>query len=309
MTELKQPDISVVIVNYNVKDLVLVALSTLYKYADPELKLEVIVVDNNSSDDSLDEISTNFPEVLIIANKFNAGFPAANNQAFYIAKGRYIFMLNPDTEFLDGSINKMFHYMEEHADVSLLGPKLLNTDRSLQQSFWRFPRISYLIAETLYLRPLVRSKFYRDKDYSKPFEAESFSGAAILFRRAVFDQIGYLDESLFWIEEIDYCYRAVAAGLKLIYYPDAVIVHHVGQSAKKNYNISICNQVVNKIKFYKKYHPGIQWLFVVLLSLVHVLAKLIVFGILSPFKRIYLLKAKAYWNTLPRVFYPPTKMN
>ncbi len=303
------PDISVVIVNYNVKDLILRCLETLFEFKPSNIELEVIVVDNNSKDGSVQAIKMTFPDITIISNNFNAGFPAANNQAFRISKGRYVFMLNPDTEFFDNALEKMFLFMENNQDVSMIGPKLLNSDLSLQHSFWRFPKLRYLFFDTLYLSKCVKSKYYADKNIDEPFEADSFSGAAILFKHELLDSIGLLDEKLFWIEEIDYCYRAVQAGFKLVYYPYSVIIHHVGQSAKKNYNISICNQVVNKIKFYKKYHSTFKWLMVILLSLGHVISKLIVFSILSPFKKMYFLKAKAYIYTFPRVFNPPTKMS
>lgn len=302
-------DVSVVIVNYNVRDLVIICLNTLYKYLPASIIIETILVDNNSSDNSIEAISEQFPQVKIIANKFNAGFPAANNQAFHIAKGKYIFMLNPDTEFFDDALSKMVEYMENHREISMMGPRLLNSDKTLQQSFWRYPTLTYLFFDTIYLKQFIGSKYYRDKNVNEPFEAESFSGAAILFQRELLQKIGFLDEKLFWIEEIDYCYRAHLKGLKLLYYPPAVILHHIGQSAKKNYNIAICNQVVNKIKFFKKYHSTFEWILVVLLSFIHVVFKLVVFGLLALFKRIYYLKAKAYLYTLPRVFNPPTKMN
>ena len=151
-------------------------------------------------------------------------------------------------------------------------------------------------------------KNYTDKDLTQPFEAESFSGAAILFRKNVLDKIGMLDETMFWIEDVEFCYRAYQAKLKLLYYPEALILHHIGQSAKKNYNVSISNQVFNKIKFFKKHHSTIEWLLIVLLSFYHVVLKLIVFGLLSPFNPVYFRKAKAYLYTLPRVFNPPLGM-
>ncbi len=110
---------------------------------------------------------------------------------------------------------------------------------------------------------------------------------------------------MFWIEDIEFCYRADHAGLKLLYYPHAQVLHHIGQSAKKNYKISISNQVFNKIKFFKKHHSKFQLLLVTILSIYHVIIKLIVFGFLSPFNKIYFGKAKAYLYTLPRLLNPP----
>lgn len=300
--------ISIVIVNYNVKDLLLQCLRSIYSKTNESIAIETIIIDNDSKDDSVAAVIKEFPQVILIENKFNAGFPAANNQGFQIAKGKYIFMLNPDTEFLDDSLSRLFNYMELHNDIDLIAPMLLNSDKSRQLSVWRFPSLWYLFCETHYLNVFLNKKNYLDKELKKSFEAESFSGAAIFFRKNVFDKIGMLDESMFWIEDIEFCYRAYHAGLKLLYYPDAKVLHHIGQSAKQNYNVSISNQIFNKIKFFKKHHNRLKWLLVVLLSFYHVMIKLIIFGLLSPINITYYRKAKAYGYTLPLVFNPPIGM-
>lgn len=297
--------VSVVIVNYNVKELVLTCLNTLFQY-NKTAEIEVIVVDNNSNDGSCDAIKTKFPNVILIENNFNAGFPQANNQGFKIAKGEYIFMLNPDTEFLSPAIDQLVDYMEKNQQIMMVGPKLLNTDNSLQQSFWRFPTVKSVFLESFYLQKLNGKKNYADIDASKPTAVESVSGAAIFFRKELLDLIGGLDETMFWIEDVEFCYRLNKKNEQLIYNPNIQIYHHIGQSAKKNYNISISNQVTNKIKFFKKYGTWLQWKTVVLISFLHVLGKIVLFGILSPFNVVYFRKFKAYLYTFPRVFNPPT---
>lgn len=302
------PVVSIVIVNYNVKQLLITCLESIYSEINNAIAIETIVVDNDSKDGSVAAIMDKFPQVIILENKFNAGFPAANNQAFKMAKGDYIFMLNPDTELIADALTKLINYLDKHASISLIAPMLLNTDGSRQLSVWREPKFKYLFCEVHYLDFLIGEKHYTDKDVTKPFEAECFSGAAILFRKNVFDKIGMLDEKMFWIEDTEFCYRAFHAGLKLLYYPDAKIIHHIGQSAKLNYNVSISNQIINKIKFYKKHHSTFAWCMVVVLSFYHVILKLIVFGILAPFDKVCYRKAKAYLYTLPLVFNPPTGM-
>jgi hypothetical protein len=299
------PDISIVIVNYNVKELLVKCIASILKYTTNNIKYEIIVVDNHSSDGSVDEIKLKFSQVTLIANKFNAGFPHANNQAFAIAKGKYIFMLNPDTEFIDDALLGLYNFAESHPEVSLLAPALLNTDLTHQQSVWRFPTLFYVFCEMHYMNSFLKRKNYSDKNLSKSFEAESFSGAAIFFKKAVFDQIGMLDETMFWIEDVEFCYRAYHANLKLIYYPDIKVIHHVGQSAKKNYKISISNQIFNKIKFFRKHHSVLAYWSTIFLSFYHVFLKLIIFSALSPFNVIYKRKAIAYAYTLPKVFNPP----
>ena len=296
--------VSVVIVNYNVKELILTCLRTLYQFHS-ELSLEVIVVDNQSKDGSCEAMKSEFPEVILIENQENAGFPKGNNQGFAIAKGDFIFMLNPDTEFKDNAIEKIVQYKECHPEIDLIGPRLLNSDGSIQYSAWRYPSIASVFCESFYLNRFLSHKNYRDKNWEEPFQAETFSGAAIFFKKSVLEQIGNLDETMFWIEDVEFCYRANRAGLMCHYLPSAQVIHHVGQSAKKNYNISISNQVFNKIKFFKKHHSFIAWLTIVVISFFHVLFKIFLFGLLSPVNVVYWRKFKAYLYTFPRIFNPP----
>lgn len=298
------PDVSVVIVNYKVKDLLLVCLESLERWRPAGLVLETIVVDNDSRDGSVEAVARRFPAVRVIANPFNAGFPAANNQAFRTARGRYLFMLNPDTEFIEDALGKL-HERLERGEGDLAAPMLLNTDRTRQLSVWRFPTVWTLFCETNYLRSMLGRKNYAEKSFDAPFEAESCSGAAILFRREVLDRIGALDETMFWIEDVDFCRRAFDAGLKLVYLPGARLVHHVGQSAKKNYCISISNQVFSKVKFFRKHHPGPRSFLVTCISLYHVAYKTFALGLLSPFDAVWRRKAAAYLYTWPKVVAPP----
>jgi GT2 family glycosyltransferase len=302
MSELR---VSIVIVNYNVKELILTCLRSLFHFHSNHDLFEVIVVDNQSVDGSCKAISDEFPQVILIENKENEGFPKANNQGFSIANGEFIFMLNPDTEFIENSIDKMVSYMDQHTNVSVLGPGLLNTDGSRQQSVWRYPSLKSIFCEFHYLSVLLKQKNYREKDFTKIFEAESFSGAAIFFRTSVLEKIGNLDETMFWIEDVEFCYRAVQSNLTCIYFPETKIVHHIGQSAKKNYNISLSNQLLNKIKFFKKHRSKFSANLVIMMTFIHVIQKIVVFGILSPLNVVYKRKAKAYIYTLPKVFNPP----
>ena len=300
---MKNPDISIIIVNYNVKQFILNCLNSIYNNKNNlNITFEVIVVDNHSSDGSIDAIINNYPQVILIKNSKNTGFPTANNQAFKIAKGKYIFMLNPDTEIVDDALVKPKNYLDNNQKINIACPKLLNTDKSIQYSVWRFPKIKYIIAEMFYLNKFIKDKYYFDKNFNQSFEVESMSGAAMIFRKGLLKTIGYLDENMFWIEDIDFCYRIHKKNMKIIYLPQAEIIHHIGQSAKKNYNISIYNQTFNKIKFYKKYHSIPETVVVVVISVFNVLTRFFVFLFLSPFKKKYFIKAKAYIYTFYQIF-------
>lgn len=302
MSEVK---VSIVIVNYNVKDLILTCIRSIYQFCGNTGELEIIVIDNKSIDGSCQAIRTEFPSVILLENNENEGFPKANNQGFSIAKGDYIFMLNPDTEFQENSIEKLWQFLEDNKTVGIVAPGLLNTDGTHQSSVWRYPSLFSIFCEFHYLTSLLKRKNYLDKDFTKQFEAESFSGAAIFFRKTVLDKIGNLDETMFWIEDVEFCYRAVQNGINCVYFPETKIIHHIGQSAKKNYTISISNQVFNKIKFFNKHHSNFSAKLVILLSFMHVVQKSIVFGILSPFNVVYKRKAAAYRYTIFKVFNPP----
>lgn len=305
MTE--SADVSIVIVSYNVKDLLLKCLETLFAY-NSSVRMQVIVVDNHSSDNSVEAVQTAYPQVELIANSTNTGFPAANNQAFEKARGEYLLMLNPDTEFISDAVVQMVQYCRTHADVQLLGPRLLNTDGTLQKSAWRFPTVWSVFCELHYLHFLDGKHYYADADWSREFEADSFSGAAIFFHRSVLEKAGKLDETMFWIEDVEFCLRAKKAGFTMRYVPSIGLIHHIGQSAKKNYNVSLSNQVFNKIKYFRKHKSRLAAAWVTWMSFVHCCWKLVLFVLLSPFKTMWRRKAKAYAYTLPKVFNPPKGM-
>jgi GT2 family glycosyltransferase len=184
---LKPTLISVIIVSYNVRDLLLTCIESLFEFTT-ENALEVIVVDNASTDKSCDEIAKKFPKVKIIHNSLNNGFPAANNQAFMVASGDFILMLNPDTECFDTSIDRLCTVLKKNKSIALVAPRLLNTNRTTQQSVWRFPTVFSIFCELFFLNFLNGKHSYADMDLNNSFEAQSFSGAALLFRKELLDK-------------------------------------------------------------------------------------------------------------------------
>lgn len=301
--------ISIVIVNYNVKDFLLRCLKSIYTEANLLLPIEVIIIDNNSRDDSVSAVKKNFPQVILIENKTNAGFPAANNQGFKIATGDFIFMLNPDTELVGNALSVMQNYLDKNPDVGIVTPMLLNSDGTLQRSVVKFPKIRYILAQMLYLKIFTRSKYYLDKNPEEIFQVDSASGAALFFKRSLLETTGTLNENLFWIEDIDFCYRVNRAGKKVIYLPLAKVIHHLGKSARTDYRVSISNQVTNKIKFYKIYHSAPELFIVYLVSVLNAVLRLGIFTLLSPFSRTFFLKMKAYGFTIPQIFKATKNLN
>ena len=297
---MNRTELSIIIVSYNVRELLIRCIESVIKNIGTDILIEIIVVDNCSVDGSSQAVRQRFSEVKIIENNFNAGFPAANNQGFAVATGDYILMLNPDTEIIDNSIQKLLAFYKTIDGAGIVGPKLLNPDMSRQNVVWRFPKVRYIIAEIWYLNFLIPRKYYKEKDFNTSFEVDSMSGAALIFSKKVLQKLGGLDEKLFWIEDVDLCFRAHEIGLHNYYYHEAAIIHHIGQSAKKNYNLSIYFQTVNKINFYKVHGFLIAVILLWVISFVNVILKLFVFLVLSPFRQLYFYKTKAYFYTLKR---------
>lgn len=294
-------DISVIIVNYNVRQLLLDCLNSLYRHIPQGLVLETIVIDNNSSDGSVEAVLSDFPQVTVIANKFNAGFSGGNNQGMSIAKGRFLFLLNPDTEVLDNALRQLFSYISGDPGCAIVAPQLLNTDHSLQVSAWKEHSAWDLVLETFFLHRLFGLLEYPPGQFAKTAEVKACSGAALLFRKTLTEQIGMLDEQLFWMEDIDFCLRARQHG-KLVYLHTAQVVHHSGQSQKKNYNVAVSNQLLSKLKYYKKHFSAFYVILAAFSCFVFIVSRLLAFSILSPFRKLFRLKAKAYFYTLKRFF-------
>ena len=251
-------DLSIVIVNWNVRDLLRRCLATVF--AATPYALEVIVVDNASSDGSLDMLRAEFPQVHLIANADNRGFPAANNQGLSAARGRYAMALNPDTEIAGDALIRIIAYLDRHPDVGALGPQLLNSDGSIQSSRRRFPTFVTALFESTWLQGIaphgVLRRFYVDDvPASVTQEVDWVTGACIAVRREVLEGVGGFDESFFmYSEELDWCKRVRSAGWKIVYLPEAKIVHHVGKSSEQAVAARHIHFQTSKVRYFRKYH-------------------------------------------------------
>ncbi|MDP6571482.1 MAG: glycosyltransferase family 2 protein [Patescibacteria group bacterium] len=235
-------DISIIIVSWNVKDLLKKCIESVLKYSQ-NVGYEIIVVDNASNDGTSDMIKQNFPQVKLITNKENFGFAKANNQGIRQSKGDYVLLLNPDTEFIEDTLSKVIAKVESDKKIGVLGCRLLNQDRTLQPSVRRFPTIWSQIVILLKLHkpfPLLLDNYLaKDFDYSREQKIDQVMGAFFLVRRSVFNQIGLLDEKFYiWFEEVDFCRRVWKAGYNVIYYPHISVVHKGGESFKQQMTLT-----------------------------------------------------------------------
>lgn len=232
------PDLTVVVVSWNTRDLVLDCLAAIDAAAAP-YTVETIVVDNASADGTVEAVRERFPAVRVIANPTNTGFTHANNQALALAKGRFFLLLNSDAEARPGSLATMIRYLEAHLDVGACGPKLLYPDGRLQPNGRRFPTFWREFLAASGLRRLHPSAFadrleWGRSDFDRTVQVDEVSGACLMARREVVAQVGPLDEQLFmFYEEVDWCARMKAAGWKIAYVAEAEVIHHMAQSVNK----------------------------------------------------------------------------
>ena len=232
--------LSIIFVNYNVKHFLEQALHSVRK-AIRDLSAEIFVVDNNSVDGSDEMIRQKFPEVNLIVNKENKGFAAANNQAIRASSSEYVLLLNPDTVVEEDTFQKVVQFMDEHPEAGGLGVKMIDGKGNfLPESKRGFPSPSvafFKIFGLTWLFPKSRifGKYHLGYlDANKVHEVDVLSGAFMLIRKKVLDEVGLLDEDYFMYgEDIDLSYRIIKAGYRNYYYPETRIIHYKGESTKK----------------------------------------------------------------------------
>jgi GT2 family glycosyltransferase len=227
------PDVSIVIVNWNVRELLRDCIRSIEE--ETRRAREIIVVDNDSQDGSADMVRADFPEVKLIANRDNRGFAAANNQGLAVATGRNLLLLNPDTLVLDRAIDTMLDWLERHPDVGCAGCQVLESETDVQLTCFSDPGpLNLLLVETGLHRVLARSRFFGRPQYAgwdrrDERDVDVVSGMFMLLPRRVVDEVGPMDEAFFiYSEEADWCRRIRDAGYRCVFTPLARIRHREG---------------------------------------------------------------------------------
>ncbi len=233
--------LSITIVNYNTGRLLKDCLDSIYRETT-RVSFDIWVVDNDSQDNSIAIIKQYYPKVNVIENRTNIGFAKANNMALSKSKTDYFLLLNPDTVIRDNAIEKVVKFMDRNPEVGIVGCRVLNEDGTLQLACRRSiptPRVAFFRLSglsRLFPNSKTMAKYnltYLDID--KPCEVDAVSGAFLMIRRKVIEEIGKLDERFFMYgEELDWCLRAKKAGWTVMYYPDAEIIHYKGECSKSN---------------------------------------------------------------------------
>jgi hypothetical protein len=236
-------DLSIIIVNYNTRDLLRNCLRSVYS-SQSDFQYEVIVVDNCSPDDSVEMVRQEFPQAKLIASEINGGYAYANNLGLRQAQGQHALLLNPDTVLPPAALQDMMAFMEEHPDAGVAGPKLVLADGSLDLACRR----SFPTLDIAFYRLVGLSKRYPNSprynrynlgylDPDQVAEVDSVVGAFMWIRRDALDQAGLLDERYFmYAEDIDLCYRIkVEHGWKVYYNPAVVVTHYKAQSTRRRF--------------------------------------------------------------------------
>lgn len=258
----KKIDLSVVILNFNTADLTRTCLNTLFASDLGGYFMEVIVCDNGSTDESVSMIRKEFSGVLLIQNKKNLGFAAGNNPGIRRAKGRYILLLNTDTEMPPNTLRTMIDFMDEHTGAGAATCKLLLPDGSMDPACHRgFPTpwvaFTYLTKlEQLFPRTRLFGEYHQGyKDMNSVHEVDCIVGAFFLVRREVIDEVGLLDEDYFMYgEDIDWAYRIRQKGWKIMFNPKVTMLHKKKQSGRSN---SQRDRKIQSEVYFHKYN----WLF------------------------------------------------
>ena len=281
-------DLSIVIVSWNVRSLLRRCLASIHESAALSTPgaaptggpvVEVIVVDNASSDGTVGMVEESFPQVHVLANTSNQGFPTANNQGIRRSSGRYVLLLNPDTEVVGDALGRMTSFADEHPDVGMVGPQLLNTDSTVQSSRRRFPTLATAFVESTWLQLTVASletrslsrfftapvrrlldRYYvADRPDDEVQDVDWITGAAMFARREAVDDVGGMDEAYFmYSEELDWCRRFQKAGWRVVYLPEAKVIHHVGKSSEQ---VTVARHIhfqTSKVRYFRKHHGPLR---------------------------------------------------
>ncbi|MCA9874348.1 MAG: glycosyltransferase family 2 protein [Anaerolineales bacterium] len=306
------PDLSIIIVNWNVRDLLRACLESIDQNR-AGLDLEVIVVDSASGDGSAAMLAADFPWVTLIACTENVGFPRGNNLGIAKANGRYILLLNPDTVVVGQALATLLTYLQDHPDVGVVGPQLLNADGSVQSSRRRFPTLATAFFESTWLESMapgsLLDRYYvRDVPDQQTAEVDWVTGACMMAPSALVEAVGGLDEAYYmYSEELDWCRRIKAAGWRIVYLPEAQIIHYEGKSSEQAVVARHINFQQAKLRYFRKYHSRLAASLLRLFLLINYFWQLILEGfkgVLGHKRPLRRQRVQAYWAILRSGLHP-----
>jgi len=285
-------ELSIITVSYNTSPLLIQCLKSVFSSIESSKlnsKVEVIVVDNASRDDSVLKVKKLFPTVNLIQNKDNVGFAKANNAGILISKGKFILLLNSDTKVAQDSFVNLINEAKAGQNLGALGCMLRNSNGSIQPSSGFFPHLNKIffwmsfIDDIAILSRIIKPYHVEERSfYKKRQKVDWVSGACFLLSREAIDKVGMLDEKIFMYgEEVEWCYRIKKAGLSVLYTPNFRIYHYKGSSATRRYQPGIIEEFTSLIYFYLKHKPSWQLPILKFFLMWGSLLRFILFGIIA----------------------------
>ena len=266
--------LAIVIVSWNVRDLLRACLNSLQRHPATSHAQQIIVVDNASTDGSVEMLQREFPVVQLIANTTNRGFTGGNNDGIHAAEAwlasadatnSYVLLLNPDTELTAGALDTLLAYADTNPHVGLVGPQLLYADGSVQPSRRRFPTLLTALFESTWLQPFAPRKvldaFYmHDLPDTAICDVDWVYGAAMLVRSSAYRQVSLLDEQTYFMysEEVDWCKRLKAAGWRIVYVPGAKVIHYEGRSSEQVSAQRMIFFNTSRVRYFRKFHGRLR---------------------------------------------------
>ena len=262
-----EPRVSIVIINWKTPELLARCLDSIAQNDRGHDDFELLIVDNDSADGSVEMLRERYPHVRLTVNDDNVGFSKACNQVIPEGRGTYILLLNPDTVVEKDAISTMADYLESHADVGAVGPRVLNSDGTLQlacrrsfpdplAAFFRLTYLSFLFPNS---KTMARYNMTH-ADPDQELEVDALSGSCMMVRRQLAERIGPLDEDIFMFgEDIDWCWRIKELGFKVMYIPDSVVFHEHGASSRLRPVGATINLHKGMEVFYRKHLAKKYW--------------------------------------------------
>ncbi len=281
-------DVSVVVVNWNTRQLLRDCLDSIRANSDG-YAVEIVVVDNHSSDDSVEMVRRDYPDVVLIANNSNTGFARANNQGVRAAAGRYVLLLNSDAMLTPGALRSLVALADSNPKIGMVGARLVNADGSFQASYTRVPT---LVQEALILSGLgrlLRGRYYPSygpEEDGGPRPAGYVEGACMLSPRSAYLEVGGLDEGYFmYAEDVDLCYTLAKHGWLVVYQPAARVIHLGSASSKNRKPQREADLYRSRVRFFRKHYGGAQAALLKVLIYSFTAAKMVAHRLLRWFSR------------------------
>ncbi len=256
MNNLITPYVSVIIVSYNVENYLINCIERLLTHKC-DMPFEIIVVDNNSNDNSVSSLRQKFPEIPVIQSEKNIGFAAANNLGTIYANGQYFLLLNPDTLVEDHAIEELFNFLSSNESAGAAGSNLKNPDGTFQMSCYPFPTLMRELWRLFHLDKIISFGQYSQISWDRrmPRKCDVIQGTSLMIKKAAWESLGGFDENFFmYSEEVDFCYRLSKAGFGCYWVPTSEVIHYGGQSTNQYAREMFLQLYRAKTQFFKKHH-------------------------------------------------------